>query len=1569
MRSPFLSCVFVLIFAISAHGKLLTANQIDSVEPLLPYFTWLIDPEGKQTIDTVSSGTLHERFAPLTNGIPLRIQGSVWLRLVIIKSPNNRASASALPGRSRLVMRLGELPSGGAQLFTSESPGPVSAQGVWHSETIASYSDFLLPEPGLLPMSIYLRLDSMPSLWFSPTISPQGSVPPALLPSELILPGLLIVACAACLLRAIAGRMQWGIWAALFLLCVLAQAVLPLPAPNRDIALRDLPAMLAPGMALLLLPHVGRCMFRAGAISTLQDAISYLCSIAGVALCLAPLAPDMFWLSRLFPLWPLLLFPMLPVCVSALANRRPGSLSFTGACVMPLLGGALSLYAASVPNPHALAVQGSLWGLAVGGLGLALARIPHHAMEDLDNERDATADLDYIKAQGETPDALHSDPGDIPVPSPSSQETPLSFSAMRHADGKAVPDPTQEPPQSLQESDAFHSLSSFEASLKKEGAPPQPQPPQSALTESSGNEAWNSEDPAYAYMASVFAPDITPSAPAPDTAKNPAPAATERAKPAQSSFGTGKTHALDGQASVASQSGAYQQSILPPVWDTFSSSFEMDSPQDRQQPPRSAEFAEERGGESMQSPRDSRQDSPREPGLTPDFAGLSDSAVSLAASPKIISLTEEDFSSYPQSLLEDLEETQRHTSLTSGGSFLFNLHSLIREVHDTIMPLAKNKGLLFSWYITPSLPALLEGNAPRLRGALSLLLQNAVQATQQGTVQLAVRQNPNGNDPGDLLFSISDNGSAQRTDAGFFHAWELAAGTGGTFTVEYSPEEGTQIVFTAHFSLPSEEAIREHMEGITEPVRWNDSTSGLSLTAGEPAFSAVPFSPEGQNNTLQSKERDFEPDNDEPINVLWNRSPSPLSDSRQSYASDWSASPHIPPKTGFHSLSDVNQPGVTPLIVAAEMTNSKRKLLSHYLSDLAHEHLDAASNSQVITLIRERPVSLIIFDADMPEPDIISALSALRHEEVKFGQRAVPVLALTNHDAQSQRMLKAGATHILCKPFSRESLQEVVLLAAPSLSASLPGAHGPIAASSAGSQASAASSGRASEDRARSQYGNERQTVDPFVAHIRSGHREQNATARYAVFSSAPDSSPMSSMPAAEATRRFSAGGRDQEGEGTLSRPKDAAPASFDSSSTDTRLHELDLLDAALRNAPAPQGKPVMVSLPPLEEATEPSKQPRAAPMVLSLSEEDVTPSGQRGATPLLDMIITEEKSEDTQSPAASGAESGSVRAPGQAGGASAGGKKSGVSIGAGTASVVRPVAGTQKQPAEKEKQHAPGRNKRSGMRIDIPLTSAATGALNKATEPPRASSEISAEPSLFPVSPAAVPPSAGHAAISAERGDGESADSLKKDIPIAKGTPAKESRSPEADAATATPEDAGSAISAPPAPSDPASHTVKSPAGAETEESPLAADTATMPPQELDAQIQPQSDNASAAFPQTETQLFPLPGLDGETVDMTLLPLVPGLIHALTDALNDARQGCHDGKSILVQEAAGRLASRAEVFGLLKLGKIGQCVERAAEANDLEAVSVLLGDLDTITQRYIDALQNCFQSFISVDR
>jgi CheY-like chemotaxis protein len=356
-----------------------------------------------------------------------------------------------------------------------------------------------------------------------------------------------------------------------------------------------------------------------------------------------PLVPDFSWLIRLFPLSPLLLAPALPFCLSSTAAKKPGALAFSGAVVMPVLGSLLCLAALKYPDLHPAAAQGGLWGLAAGGLGLALARVPRNVSGpgpgDEDNEGPAMPD---------TPGGLSTA---FSVLSPQSQYEELPPMAVTHIGGAGDAEPAGTPGNSAGPEDGQRGGDS--SAEGKAGLPRTP---------------------------------------------------GERSEPAQNI------------------------------------SFFLPSAEDR------------------------------------------------------------SYLDLPAEVMNILEGPAPADNMRS-GSYPFNLHTLVRQVHDIVSPLAESKGLIFSWYMSPSLPILLEGDSPRLRGALILLLQSAVQAADGGAVQLAVRRNPMTSFEGDLLFSISDNGSSQRTDAGFFLAWELASRTGGAFTVDYSAAGGTRTAFSARFKL------------------------------------------------------------------------------------------------------------------------------------------------------------------------------------------------------------------------------------------------------------------------------------------------------------------------------------------------------------------------------------------------------------------------------------------------------------------------------------------------------------------------------------------------------------------------------------------------------------------------------------------------------------------------------------------------------------------------------------------------------------------------------------------------
>jgi CheY-like chemotaxis protein len=635
--------LFAFTSATASAADILAADKVNAPEALLPYLSWLADPQGEITIRDLGAGTVQERFTPLYKGIPLKNKGPVWFRLLIVNSGQGGVGAVPAQGGARLSMNLGQLPPGGARLFYSESPGPVSAPGVWHSETVNSHEETLLPEAGLAPLAVFIRMEEMPSLWFSPVVGPQSAARAGLLPLDLLLPGITAAAAVACLLRLAADRALWALWAALYLICVLGQSSLPLPSPDRGPAPENLPALLAPGLALLILPHVGRCMFRTDKASVLKDGSLYFCSLLGAVTAMLPLVPGFSWLTRLFPLWPLLLAPALPFCLSSIAAKKPGALAFTGAVVMPVLGALLCLAALKYTDLHPAAAQGGLWGLAVGGLGLALARVPRNSPG---------------------PGKGDEDKGELAVP-----DMPGGLSA------------------------AFSVLS---PQSQYEELPPMP------ITRIGG--------------AGDAEPDETAR-----TGNSPEDGRGSGDAPAAGKAGESRT---TGERPETARNVSF---FLPSGEDRF----------------------------------------------YPDL---------------------------PSEVMNILEGPVP-TGNVQPGSYPFNLHTLVRQVHDIVSPLAESKGLIFSWYMSPSLPVLLEGDSPRLRGALILLLQSAVQAADGGAVQLAVRRNPMSSFEGDLLFSISDNGSAQRTDAGFFLAWELASRTGGAFTVDYSAAGGTRTAFTVRFKL------------------------------------------------------------------------------------------------------------------------------------------------------------------------------------------------------------------------------------------------------------------------------------------------------------------------------------------------------------------------------------------------------------------------------------------------------------------------------------------------------------------------------------------------------------------------------------------------------------------------------------------------------------------------------------------------------------------------------------------------------------------------------------------------
>ena len=136
---------------------------------------------------------------------------------------------------------------------------------------------------------------------------------------------------------------------------------------------------------------------------------------------------------------------------------------------------------------------------------------------------------------------------------------------------------------------------------------------------------------------------------------------------------------------------------------------------------------------------------------------------------------------------------------------VFDLQVVLSEAHDAVVAKAERRGLALSWFMPPHLPLLYKGNPGQLQDVLSLLLDSAIESTDKGSIQLAVRRLPDSIDPGRLVFSVSDAGqtspSLRRSTTALLKAWELTAAQGGSLSLDSTPN-GTVVAFTLHLSVP-----------------------------------------------------------------------------------------------------------------------------------------------------------------------------------------------------------------------------------------------------------------------------------------------------------------------------------------------------------------------------------------------------------------------------------------------------------------------------------------------------------------------------------------------------------------------------------------------------------------------------------------------------------------------------------------------------------------------------------------------------------------------------------------------
>ncbi len=114
-----------------------------------------------------------------------------------------------------------------------------------------------------------------------------------------------------------------------------------------------------------------------------------------------------------------------------------------------------------------------------------------------------------------------------------------------------------------------------------------------------------------------------------------------------------------------------------------------------------------------------------------------------------------------------------------------------------------------------------------------------------------------------------------------------------------------------------------------------------------------------------------------------------------------------------------------PTILIVEDNSMNQMLLEIMLRRLRYEVCIVSSGQEALTLLREKPIDLVISDIMMPEMD---GFELLQNIHSGSNSNPIPVILMTagGRIALSGKALEKGADGFLCHPFSSIELDQMV---------------------------------------------------------------------------------------------------------------------------------------------------------------------------------------------------------------------------------------------------------------------------------------------------------------------------------------------------------------------------------------------------------------------------------------------------------------------------------------------------------------------------------------------------------------
>lgn len=1464
--------------------------------PLTPHMEVLLDPAQHFTIEDVAgvSGDAPV-FTPLAQGLPREYSGALWLRLNMLPNTGARSGKSI-----EYRLKLGHELAGETVLFVPESASAGTAgKPAFVSDTLRS-GDVLFTVPGSDPgpLTLYLKLSGLPGLWFSPGVEPVAKAVPAL-PMDLALAALLAAGLLMGLLRFALDKAAWRGWGVLLtglaLYVGFFPSLMPAAFPADHAAAAKLAAsLMAPGLMLMLLSHCCRYLLRIPATTPGADILFRLYPLLGAALALLPLAPGLGWTARYLPFWPALLLPLLFVALHCLARQVPGSLAALALTALPMLGaGGACFELFNSPLPL-LGSQGYIWGI---GLAVLVLGITPDTRPSASEETETNLLERYAEEAAALDRSLEESGAQAGIFAAEQSETQTAEAATAGAEKNiAGPEPAFEPSVAVQEqTDGSPLDASVPTAVTDSGAAHTDDTP-SLLLEVDEERA--SILAAQAALGVLDAPRVEDPA---DPAGQHAPAMPDAPGADDSSRARSPEHedtpdatreSLETPASLP-EAPAMPEPETAPVADAgMSEPVLPEATVPEPVTPVTPEIGatplpESDPATEALAPADLPETGAENPDSAPETCAPEMAPPTLA----LLDDTPEPAPLSTDAPLTDARDFGPVPTEKEHARVVFDLPTLVREVYESATDEAEEKGLAVSWFISPYLGNMYEGDAAGLESVLRLLLADVTTKLDKGSLSLSVRRSPGDSAPGHLLFALEIWSPAHPdgfTDAtlplspgSITKAWAFSGQSKGLFSLEHAATGSVNLAFSVQFASVSESAAAVQAQPaypVAAPAPALDARDAVnteeSVAPQLARPSTAPSVLSGASLALEDAAERTVEDADSGLRII-----TTMQAVAESLADDSVDQQPFPEDTWDSGR-----------IIVTDMAAGGRRNYVSQLQPLGREVLEAREGHECVRVYAKHPSGLALFDADMPESDIAAAIAAIRRLEDERELPRTAMLAITSHDLQSDRMLSAGCTECLVKPVAPQDLRDAVERLAP-YAVPVAAQEDETADARSATESSPSAEPLPAEDR----------TVDT-AAEIPAAEpavpAELSAEAQLAAA--------VEDTPADDATA---------EGAGDA----DPAPAAPRPESLDAAL--IDALDMPPVAASAPSTEaaaPETTGVSEPSESSEPSETSEAADPVAAAK-----PPVQKRAAPVVSVSV---------------------------GGA-------GVRRNRKAALVAKPRDIT---PVRQEKTPQEKATGLAGDKTPVKM-------------PEKTASEdfslvgLKAE-DIVPEIAVAAPSSPSPSAPAAE---------LEKTAPAVDPAPAAVVIAPANDA-PAAPRD-GSASENEEAERSGSSRElplldliITDDDGAEENDAAQSVVTVTDSLAAENMAATGEGDRAAPANPSgiapvqepvTEpvAGCIPLPG-ENDSVSAEMLPFIPGLLYEMDDALKDARQGIHDKSSLLVQEASKRLGDKAAAFDLHVLERVARCVERAATADDLEAVGDLFAELEQLTLRYKEALRRCHQ-------